>query len=106
MSNDNPTFFIRFRHMREKKNVTDAELAEVLGVDTDTIWKWSRGDSVPDEFQMKKLALFFGARLSLIDGTELKKAQRKPSPKGSPTVLTIVATKTNWLLRLITGGKR
>ena len=57
------------RDIRLKRGLTQAELAEKFGVETNTVWRWEAGNSYPNIEMLKNLAEFFGVSESeLLNG--------------------------------------
>ena len=53
---------------RQKRGLSQEEVAEKLGVSRQTISKWETGETLPDIRQSKRLALLYGVSLDeLID---------------------------------------
>ena len=62
---------------RKEKNLTQAQLAQILGISNKTISKWETGRCMPDYSIIKKLCEELGITLSeLIDGEEEKESIR------------------------------
>ena len=47
------------RALRINKNMTQTEIAKIVGVSKYIIGKWERGEAYPDAIQIKKLEKFF-----------------------------------------------
>ena len=56
------------RQLRRDKNLTQEQLAEVLGVAVGTVSKWESGSSTPDLSLIMELADFFGVSVDLLLG--------------------------------------
>lgn len=56
--------------LRREKEVTQAELAEVLNYTDKAVSKWERGESVPDIAVLKQIADFFGVTLDYLVSEE------------------------------------
>ena len=48
------------------------ELAQAVGVNTNTIYKWEKGRSFPDAKQMVRIILFFAQKGYLVNMDEIK----------------------------------
>ena len=60
------------RHLREKRNMTQAELAEHLGVSSKTISKWETGKGLPDITLLQPLAQALGLSvIELMNGEQI-----------------------------------
>ena len=58
------------RQLREKRSLTQAELAEQIGVSSKTISKWETGKGLPDISLLQPLAQALGISLiELMNGT-------------------------------------
>ncbi len=49
---------MNIRQTRENLKLTQVELAEYLGVASNTIARWERGDATPESVKLVELALF------------------------------------------------
>lgn len=56
------------RSMRQSRRMTQAELADVLGVQYQTVSKWETGTTVPDVAMLPRIADFFGISLDTLFG--------------------------------------
>ena len=56
------------RSMRQSRRMTQTELADVLGVQYQTVSKWETGATVPDVAMLPRLADFFGISLDTLFG--------------------------------------
>ena len=54
------------KELREKKKITQLELAEKLGVSRQAVAKWERGESVPDIDCCMKLAEIYGVTVDIL----------------------------------------
>jgi transcriptional regulator with XRE-family HTH domain len=67
----------RLKIEREKRKMTQAELAVAVGVPTDTISRWERGQQLPRPYALRKLSSIFGTEvdhswfLKEVDGASL-----------------------------------
>jgi putative transcriptional regulator len=50
---------VRLREQREQRYLTQAELAEKIGVSEMTVGRWERGEASPAPYAVKKLCVFF-----------------------------------------------
>ena len=57
---------MNIRATREKLGLTQAELAEYLGVTGNMVARWERGDAIPESVKLIELALF-GLEIRLRD---------------------------------------
>lgn len=51
---------VSIKQYRKKKGLTQAQLANELGVAISTVGMWELGERNPNVFMLKKLASFFG----------------------------------------------
>lgn len=58
----------RLRKLREKKNVTQKQVADFLGVDRTTYTKYEKGDTEPSNLIQGKLADFFEVSVDYLTG--------------------------------------
>jgi transcriptional regulator with XRE-family HTH domain/DNA-directed RNA polymerase subunit RPC12/RpoP len=64
------------RHLREKRNMTQAKLAEILGVSSKTISKWETGKGIPDSNLLPKICEIFEISINeLLNGERFKKEE-------------------------------
>lgn len=56
------------RSMRLSRRMTQTELAEVLGVQYQTVSKWETGATVPDVAMLPRIADFFGVSMDALFG--------------------------------------
>lgn len=69
MDNNKITICENIRKLREKNNMTQAELAEKVDRSDKTISKWENGDIIPSMKMIKKLSLIFNVTINdLEDG--------------------------------------
>ena len=61
-------FAIRLKELRENRNLTQAELAEQLGVGVSTIGMWESTQRTPTAKMLLKLISFFGCTLDYLLG--------------------------------------
>ena len=62
----------RIKHLREKKNMTQTELSEMLGMKTyTTVSKWESDDNFPKGRDLKKLAEIFNVSSDYLLGIDL-----------------------------------
>jgi len=58
----------RIRKAREHNNLTQKALAELLGVQPQTVWRWEKGERAPWTSQIIKLAEALGTTISFLLG--------------------------------------
>ena len=62
-------FSTGLKAIRKQKKISQAELAETVGVHTGTVSHWENGRQMPDTATMQKIADFLGVPIvSLLDG--------------------------------------
>ena len=71
MQHNNEAAFGRgLKAIRKQKKISQAELAEAVGVHTGTVSHWENGRQMPDTATMQRVAEFLGVPMgSLWDGT-------------------------------------
>lgn len=77
------TALIRLKELRESKNLTQAKLAEILGVGRTTITMYEKGAIVPPADILQKLANYFDVSVDYLLGR--KESLQKEMPAGFPT---------------------
>lgn len=63
-------FAERLKELREEKNMSELQLAKVLGVSSTTINRWERGLRVPNLDSLVLLARFFDVSIDYLCGLE------------------------------------
>ena len=63
-------FAIRIKELRETKNLTQAELANVIGVGVSTIGMWESTKRIPSAKTLNKLLDYFNCSLDYLLGKE------------------------------------
>ena len=67
--NSEASFGRGLKAIRKQKKISQAELAEAIGVHTGTVSHWENGRQMPDTATMQKAADFLGVPIgSLLDG--------------------------------------
>ncbi len=61
---------LKLRQLRNQKGVTQAELANRLGVTQQAVGKWETGRSSPDPITLMRLAEYFGVSVDVLLGRE------------------------------------
>lgn len=59
---------IRVGELRKKRNLTQKQLADIMGIDQTAISNWERGKVLPDNANLLKLANFFNVSLDYLLG--------------------------------------
>lgn len=62
----------RIRELRAEKNISQAQLAVVIGVTSDAVGKYERGDREPKLECWQKLVDYFGVSVGYLQGIEEK----------------------------------
>lgn len=65
----------RIAELRKNKGLTQAELADRIGVSHQAVSQWERGETLPDILTLPALAEIFGESISAIMGMEDVKAK-------------------------------
>lgn len=90
---------VLLKELRKEKQITQAELAEALGVSNRSISRWENGMTMPDFDLMIEIADFYHVELrEILEGE--RKADRKDAKKKEE--LLLVADYTNQEKRRIT----
>ena len=72
----------RIKQLRKKKGISQSELAELIGVKTNTVSTWERGTRKPDFDALQLLSNYFEVSFEyLLGNSDKKDARIKPSPK-------------------------
>ena len=58
----------RIRELRQKKELSQEELARLLGVDRSSVAKWETGNNLPRAEKLMMLATIFGCSLDELLG--------------------------------------
>lgn len=77
------TALTRLKELRESKNLTQAKLAEILGVGRTTITMYEKGAIVPPADILQKLANYFDVSVDYLLGRE--ESLQKEMPAGFPS---------------------
>ena len=75
------TIHLRLADLRKRKNITQQELAEVVGVSFQTISKWENGASMPDITILPVLAVYFQISVDQLIGLKPLEGERYISRK-------------------------
>lgn len=76
--------------LRKEKNITQAELAEVLDVSRQAISRWEVGSAVPSTENLKRLSELYGVSLDYLLNGEVESPGRQEKRK-QPKWLILVA---------------
>lgn len=57
---------LTLRYLRESARLTQADLADRIGVNRVTILRWEAGQAVPDGWQIRKMAQAFGVSHQIV----------------------------------------
>ena len=68
----------RYCTLRDKKGVTDYEVAKVTGLNRAVFSDWRRGKSTPKIDKLQKIAHYFGVSVSYLIGETEEKAAETP----------------------------
>lgn len=79
----------RLMELRKKKRLTQAELADILGVARTTYSSYEQGRRTPDVDIQNKIADYFGVTLDYLHGREVKSENKEENL--TSTQLTIAA---------------
>ncbi|NPV80689.1 MAG: helix-turn-helix domain-containing protein [Firmicutes bacterium] len=78
-SNKRGTFAERLRALREKKEVTQKEVGDLVGVTDAAVGMWEQGKRLPDAETIARLADFFGVTVDYLVGRVDDPASHDPS---------------------------
>lgn len=73
-------FSIRLKELREKKGISQRELAKDLGVSQGTVGNWESATREPNFETVKRIAEYFGVSTDYILGTEVAKDGHVANP--------------------------
>ena len=80
----------RLKELRQSKALTQATLAELIGVSQQTIWKWESGINEPDIPTILKIAELFEVTTDYLLGAEMR-AEKDVSGNPLPKPTTVAA---------------
>lgn len=60
----------RIRGLREKSEISQSELAELLGITRTAVWAWEKGITIPRQKTLVVLADLFGVTLDFLAGRD------------------------------------
>lgn len=67
---DRPSFALQFGSLvhsrRKKRQLTLAELAALVGVHEQSVWRWEHGEQLPDAYDLSRLAAALGCAVRTI----------------------------------------
>ena len=73
----NITMNSTLRALRRKKNVTQEELANHLGITAQSVGKWERGEGFPDITLLPAIALYFGVTTDELLGIDKARIEER-----------------------------
>lgn len=79
------------RKLRSEKAITQAELAERLGVSNRSVSRWENGTTMPDFDLLVELASYYE-----VDVGEILMGERKESGTGTQELVTNIRPTTMW----------
>lgn len=62
------------KRLRDYRGITQAELAQILGITQQAVAKWERNKSEPDSSGLKQLSKYFGVSIDYLLDNEEKKS--------------------------------
>ena len=63
---------------RVNAELTQAEIADIMGVDRSTIRRWEKGDKIPNYDETKKISSVYGIPMdNIFFGKELAKSEKE-----------------------------
>ena len=88
---------------RKALGMTQAQVAEKLGMSDKSVSKWERAEAVPDAYVLKKMSEIFGVTVDYLlsphDGWDQDPRQKKPAY--SNQVIILLSVTGVWMLALI-----
>ena len=86
--------------LRNEKNMTQLELAEVLSYTDKAVSKWERGESIPDVITLKAIADLFGVTLDYLVSHHEPGENRKGShtTRNNRIFITLMSVACVWIL--------
>ena len=91
---------ITIKTLREKKGLTQTELADILGISSKAVSKWERGESVPDVGTLKAIADMFGVTVDylLCEHDVNEKPMATNHTRNNHLFITLISVVAVWLL--------
>ena len=86
-------------YYRRLNNLTQIELAEKLNYSDKSISKWERGESLPDLYILREIALLFGVTLN--DLVSEKKTTPRVHRRLSKLLTTLLAFGSVWFVATV-----
>lgn len=89
--------------LRQKKGMTQLDLAEKLNYSDKAVSKWERGESLPDVGILLEIADLFGVSLDYLVTLDHKEEKKVKSPRRiryNRTLITCIALILVWLIAL------
>lgn len=77
-------FCKRVVELRERRELTQAELGRQAGVSGTCVWNWERGNTYPRPGTMKRLAQALGTSPAFLSGNESNVISTEGQPVGRP----------------------
>ena len=74
----------KIAELRKEKGLTQAELADLLGVTHQAVSQWERSETFPDILTLPKIAEIFGENLNSLLGIESGEPSSFPEPDEDP----------------------
>jgi transcriptional regulator with XRE-family HTH domain len=71
----------RLKELRATKQISQADLSNILGVTQQAVGKWERDKTTPDYETLKKIASFFGVTTDYLLGNEPPKREYYHDPE-------------------------
>ena len=88
--------------LRKENNLTQAQLAEALGVSNRTVSRWETGNNIPDLDMLIILADYFDVEIKeLIDGERIKEKEIYTEPENLQAVADFSKDRENSLIKKI-----
>ena len=82
---------LQLKRVRKENGISQAELAQKLGVDIKTVGNWERGNTVPDAIQLVKCAALLGTTPNELMGWYIDHPEDRPNA-GAKTAAKLVSS--------------
>lgn len=89
--------------LRKQQNLTQAELADMMGYTDKAISKWERAESIPDVLTLKALADTFGVTLNYLTEAEHPMGKEEPPrrTKNNRLIISLLAAAAVWFIATV-----
>ena len=99
-NNMNQIFAERLRQLREEQELTQAQLAEILGVALNTVSIWERGERLPKDELIPEIALALGVEMAYLFGLTDSREETRLSDEETAAIAEAEEQEiTDWMIR-------